>query len=362
MLNSLFDKYFAEHSPKVDLIRYGNKQGTSAKLVESILKLKTLSVAIMLLEGNSERKVLNSPSILIFDSIQLFKTNVKNIKWLSNKAIRYKHLVYVPKLTLSDVIENTEDGFSIDQVNFLMNETGKSIELVSAFMFTSKSCRFLQLTSINKFELKSIRWNNSNFWPAKNKAISKSYNFKIDPQLKNLTDMGFGCDIVDKLLANDSIGIFMKSVPHNIERVVFAVPPGELYTPLEKFFFMFDQEVWIAIGVTLAMGLSIIQTINLLSSDVQNFVYGSNIKTPTLNMISIFLNGGQLRVPGRNFARFIFVLFIIWSLIIRTCFQSELFKCLQADFRKNSVGSFEELVSNGFTYFGRHDTEKPLSK
>jgi hypothetical protein len=83
-------------------------------------------------------------------------------------------------------------------------------------------------------------------------------------------------------------------------------------------FLMFDDWTWICIGVTLSMALLTIQLINFMSVKVQKFIFGRDIRTPTLNLANIFLNGSQNRVPGRNFARFLLILFIIWSLIIRT--------------------------------------------
>jgi hypothetical protein len=54
-----------------------------------------------------------------------------------------------------------------------------------------------------------------------------------------------------------------------------------------------------------------------MSMQVQKFVFGRDIQTPTLNVASIFLTGAQFKEPGRNFARFLLMMFILWSLIIR---------------------------------------------
>lgn len=144
---------------------------------------------------------------------------------------------------------------------------------------------------------------------------------------------------------------FITSVPFISESIAFLVPPGEPYTAFEKMILPFDDNVWLAILVTLGFSLSVIQIINFTSEKVQNFVYGRKIQTPTLNFIDIFLNGGQSKVPQRNFARFLLMLFIIWSLIIRTCYQSQYFKFLQADMRKPRINSYEELVAKNFSVF-----------
>lgn len=139
----------------------------------------------------------------------------------------------------------------------------------------------------------------------------------------------------------------------------YSVPPGEPYTLLEKMFLMFDASVWIAIIVTFFIGFVTIQIINLLSRKVQNFVYGRDIQSPTMNLLNVFLCGGQFKVPRRNFARFLLVLFIVYSLIIRTCYQSTLFKLLQADVRKPEVKMIAELYDRGFTLYSKIPLRDP---
>lgn len=135
-----------------------------------------------------------------------------------------------------------------------------------------------------------------------------------------------------------------------MDSYTLIVPPGEPYTDVERMFLMFDIETWIAIAVTFAISLIVIQIFKFMPRKIQNFMFGREIRTPTLNLVSIFLNGGQFRVPGRNFARFNLMMFIIWSLIIRTCYQSMLYQLLQADSRKPPIKSLEELYEKNFTY------------
>jgi hypothetical protein len=135
----------------------------------------------------------------------------------------------------------------------------------------------------------------------------------------------------------------------NTDYITFTVPEGEPYTQLEKMFLMFDKPTWICIGATLVAAFVVIQIINFMSIKVKCFVFGQDVRTPSLNVASIFLNGGQHRVPGRNFARFLLMLFIVWSLIIRTCYQSELYKNLQGDLRKPRIQTVDELNEKNFT-------------
>lgn len=153
-------------------------------------------------------------------------------------------------------------------------------------------------------------------------------------------------------------GFFSRSEVNSVSvdcvaaELTFLIPPGEPYTLVEKMFMMFDFAVWIGIVITLLSAFIAIQVFNMLALNIQNFIYGRNIRTPTMNLISIFLTGGQCKIPARNFARFLLTLFIFWSLIIRTCYQSELFKYLQADLRKPIVQTIDELIEKNFTFYG----------
>jgi hypothetical protein len=133
--------------------------------------------------------------------------------------------------------------------------------------------------------------------------------------------------------------------------LVFLIPPGKPYTQFEKMFMMFQAEVWLAIGVTFAMILTLIQVINLMSTRIRNIFNGNDIRSPALNFISVFFFGAQHRVPRNDFARCILILFIVWTLIIRTCYQSTLYKLLQLDLRRPRFESIDQLVENNFTLY-----------
>jgi len=86
-------------------------------------------------------------------------------------------------------------------------------------------------------------------------------------------------------------------------------------------------------------------------STVRNFVFGRNVTTPTLNVLIAFFGLSQGVLPRRNFARFLLTLFIMWSLIIRTCYQGKLFEYLQGDMRNPEIQTIKELVKHNFIYY-----------
>lgn len=375
-INSLLLEYFVNASAKVDLISYG----ISDKLIDEMLRNKPETISVQVSKGGRNfqwNNQLNISSIAVFDSAQNFKETVKNMKWLSNPRMRHKHLVYAPGLSVSDIVENIKNGFDIDQVGFLMNETKKSIELVASFMFTPQKCRSNQLVTINRFMRNTMKWENTNFYPRKYRnfhscrlnvallaidkqeemftiPIAESFNhriryFFVETRMDTLKDTEY--DSIQYSQTFDGDNQWITSTVYLTVPLRYLIPPGESYTIFEKMFLMFEYELWIAILITLLIGFITIQIINLTSNEVQDFVFGQGVRTPTINMLSIFLCGAQHRAPGRNFSRFFLILFIVWSLIIRTCYQSTLFKFLQADLRKPTAKTVEELFEKGFKFF-----------
>lgn len=379
-ISTILNEFFVQESPKVDVIFFKDEKRKSGEIVSGILRHKNESIAMKIMEGdirNPSFMKLQMSSILIFDSPKAFKETCNEITWQTHREKLHKHLVYIANASASDIEENIKDGFSIDSVDFLVNETEKSIDLVTSFMFSPQACRSNQLMTINKFLRKTLKWESSTFYPSKYRnfhgcelivatsedfeendcrrqilpTIAHNLNYKIEPKIidpsvpllmqllrdVDLTEVGKR-DI--SRLANDDL-IFGPS--YALGRATFFVPPGEPYTALEKMFLLFDLEVWIAIIVTLLIALAVIQVVNLMPLKVQNFIYGRYIRTPTFNLVAISLTGAQLKIPGRNFSRFLLMLFIIWSLIFRTCYQSELYKYLQTDMRKPAIKTFDEI-------------------
>ena len=248
----------------------------------------------------------------------------------------------------------------MDQVNFLINVNQTSIDLATSFMFTPQSCRSMTFKVINTFNVSTMQWNgieNKHFYPQKTRhlhgcdfVISSIIYIKNGVFLlhnlivafvkftsgtigiANQNDVDFHMRFArygDKIAFNPN---FKLSFPFLFNYMEILIPPGEHFSQLEKILMPFDFETWIAIISTLFLALVLSEIINQASNKVRNLML--DIKSPTFELISTFFSGRQSKRPKRNFARFCLMLFIVWSLIIRICYQSLLYKNLQGDIRK----------------------------
>lgn len=132
---------------------------------------------------------------------------------------------------------------------------------------------------------------------------------------------------------------------------VLFVTPAEAYTPYEKLFLPFDLQTWMFLVVTFFLTFLSIFTINRLPRIVQNFVYGTKVKTPILNVWSIFFGIAQTKLPIEIFSRFILILFIFFCLIIRTSYQGLLFKFMKTEPRHSPPKTIQDLIERNYTIY-----------
>lgn len=190
-------------------------------------------------------------------------------------------------------------------------------------------------------------------------VLSSMRNFTI---LRKYNEYNLGNDVLFAFDFMEQIGqtglTVASSVPIWFGTVDFIIPPGEPFDQLDKMFMMFDYYVWLAIAITLLTVVGTALITNWMSKSIKTLLFGSNVSSPALNLMSTFLVGGQNQLPHKSSSRFLLLLFIVFSLIIRTFHQSLLFQYMEADLRKPRIQSVEELEEKNFTYVGR----MPFSK
>jgi len=135
------------------------------------------------------------------------------------------------------------------------------------------------------------------------------------------------------------------------KELYFTIPPADRFTGWEIVFLAFDITTWSLISLTLLVAFIVVAVIGFKSKSVRSSVFGENVSTPSLNILAAFFGIPQTVLPQSNFARFLLISFIIWSLLIRTCYVSVLFEYLKGDIRKAPIKSIDEMLGRNFTYF-----------
>jgi hypothetical protein len=74
-----------------------------------------------------------------------------------------------------------------------------------------------------------------------------------------------------------------------------------------------------------------------------------------LSFSNISLGGGMITLPGRNFARFILMMYIWFALIVRTGYQGVQFDMMLKEMRPKDVETIDELIANNYTIYFNKD-------
>lgn len=381
-INQISVDYFARTCSKVDILIFGIPGGLAESMANDLIRKmpESITVRVQLTDKCELTGHLPTSSILLFDSVQYFK-KLENWsqKFMDGRGVYNKHLLYAPGLQSQDVTQKFADDPTINGVNFLINYDRKSIELATSFLFTPEECHKNQIRTINRYTRRTQRWDNSTFYPNKyenfhgcllkvgfdqyavnypDETILKTFAEQMNFKYKRLAVLREHISASDRNNGTD-ISLFVRealdkstnllSCAIAFNDVAFVAPPGKPLTDFERMFAAFDHATWIAIGITFGIALLTIFVIGFTSRKLQEFVFGRGITTPTLNVFSIFLSGGQNRSPGRNFARFLLMMFILWSLIFRTCYQSKMFEHMNSDMRHPRIKTYEELKEQNFS-------------
>lgn len=284
------------------------------------------------------------------------------------------------------------------QFQYFLVEEKSSIGLFTFVWYTAYACHVPQLIEVNRFDKTNKMWKNSDFviekfsnfngckltftlWPQgyaanyeiKNGVVSLfGYNVNITQGLAKHLNYTYEFNVLfngipkspenvtDDLILlvktfnayyEDRIGPSFITSPYVFQANGIAVPPGENYSSYEKLLLPFDFQVWILIIFSFLTAFSTIFVIYLKSKTIQSFVFGSNVRTPSLNVAAIFFGLSQFVSPKRNFARFFMTMFVLYSLVIRTCYQGKIYEFMQKNMSKPHIESIDKMIENNYTFY-----------
>lgn len=124
----------------------------------------------------------------------------------------------------------------------------------------------------------------------------------------------------------------------------FMVTPGAKLSPIENLYMPFDWKIWISFGSSIIIGLVCILILGMFPKSVRSFVFGQNNKDPILNMAQIFFGIGLVKVSIRNFARYLFMVFTLYCLIIRNAYQGKMFEFITGDLRHPTAETLQDII------------------
>lgn len=397
-ISEVVKEFYQKEEIKFDIISYASKSQLYDEVGLSVIR-NIQGVPYQLFELSQKLNCdfkINQSAILLFESFASFNMFVRKERVLDDLLWKPLHfLVYYPNASVEQVAKLTYNRITQFR-SFIFNQNGGDYDLMCVTRFLPGKCDKTEVVNINRFSRKSKKWTTSNFFPQPQRdfhacnisigarfnqpfniyteidgtgtykfqgvnidlmnVIAKHHNFNViyipghiflDPK----TNVSFDLSLLTQPLSLKTLQRSYITDPYYFGRLTVLVPSGDAYTSFEKLILPFDGEIWFWLVITFATAFITILIVNFMPKFVQNFVFGRNILTPSLNVWVVFCGLSFVKLPGRNFARFILTNFIIFSLIIRTAYQAKMYQLMQLHMTKREVQSLDEMRERNLPLF-----------
>lgn len=263
-ISSFISEYFAKESPQIKVVCYRDCVDRKENVLSEILSNSDGSVAFQLFDATGGLRVEQLINLYVFatatSSIYLFESMEVFVDAFCGNTLlvqdtEHRHLVYVQGASSDDIAKNTENGFEVDVFSFLVNESELSIDLASVFMYTPQACQMLQIKTINRFDKRTMKWENQNFFLEKYENLHNCSLYVGESNVK-MKERGSEIKIIETLAEtqnfkiksatrNNKVDLMAKSTIHAndytsdviyFENYLYFIGPGEAYDDFEKIF------------------------------------------------------------------------------------------------------------------------------
>lgn len=169
--------------------------------------------------------------------------------------------------------------------------------------------------------------------------------------LKHLLDGEADLSVADWWIKSYRLNFFDSTTSYISDPIVFLIPPARDLTTLQKLLMPFQPLVWFCTLGSLAIGIVVILAVKQKSKRIQSMVFGNRVTSPFLNFYIAFIGGYQAILPKRIFPRFLLMVFLMYSLVMRTLYQANYYKILQSGVMNNEVSTMDEMLEEGFAFY-----------
>lgn len=157
--------------------------------------------------------------------------------------------------------------------------------------------------------------------------------------------------VADYWLKVNRLNFIDFSTPYINQHIAFIIPPGAELTSLEKFVKPLGYITWALLILYVTVAIIVIYCVKKGSAQMQDFVFGSGVKDPYMNVLIAMFGSSQTIVPRRNFARYLLMLFLMYCLVMRTLYTGSLYRFLQSKVYHKEVQSINEMVQKDFRFY-----------
>lgn len=200
------------------------------------------------------------------------------------------------------------------------------------------------------------------------RALSEALNFRINftyhgfegyffengsaqGTLQQLLNGNADLAVADLWLKSNRLPYFSSTESYVAEHLVFLISAGEEFRSFEKFILPLSGGTWLLVIACFVIAMALIFVINHQSTCCQTFMFGSGVRYPYLNVLIGFVGGNQRPLPKTNFARFLLMSFLLYSLVMRTVYQGSYYQLLRSNQHRAEPQSIDEMIERDFTFY-----------
>lgn len=129
------------------------------------------------------------------------------------------------------------------------------------------------------------------------------------------------------------------------------VPDGAPFSAFEKLLKPFHINVWYAVSIILCLSYTVIMIIKFVSGSIRNVFFGTKNQSPYLNVLEVLFGESMRVLPKQGFARGLLMIFILYSLVIRSIYQGLLIKDMQSNDHRPPIASMAEMLDKQFNIY-----------
>ncbi|XP_017017960.1 glutamate receptor [Drosophila kikkawai] len=145
--------------------------------------------------------------------------------------------------------------------------------------------------------------------------------------------------------------LMLPSVSYMSFPIVLCVPSGGSMTPLQRLTRPFRYIIWSCILGSLLFGLLLIGLLRLRQPQALHYlILGRANHRACLGMWNVLLGGLALYHPRRNFARFLLLMWLLQTLVLRAAYTGQLYLLLQDVEMRAPLQKLSEVVAQGYVF------------
>lgn len=389
-------KTLLQDNQEITIVNYG----CDAKVFDSIFSGYKKDKPRKISNFNEKSRLqISESAIMTFDSVNSLKSFNAKVQLKNDFSKKFKFFVYCQNATVDEIASLRPSNTNILHFEYFVVDAVDAIRLLTFVWYMPGQCNVTQLIEINRFNKVTETWKKPNFVIQKFKNfygcrlvlgilhqfpfasvrfksgtisfdgfnivamydLAESLNFTIlmNPWIENRNQFFHSKVPVDLTISQYDLNHYafvstrskwFFTRPYLFVRSCLALPPGKEYSVYEKLHLPFDRYTWFLIVFTFFVAYTTVFIVNRFERSVQKFVFGSRVTTPGTNILRVFFGDPQHILPGRNFARLLFMFFALYCIIMRTAYQGKMFEFMKKNITKPELQSIEDMIENNYTF------------